>query len=83
MAELKRDADRDVHLQAVTYAALVSRFEISTLAAAHAKFLSARGTPTTAEQARKALLDHSRASGTLTCCGSQPSCWWRQRSRAS
>lgn len=58
VAELKRDADRDVHLQAVTYAALVSRFDISTLAAAQAKFLSQRGTLTTTEEAREALLDH-------------------------
>ncbi len=58
VAELKRDADRDVHLQAITYAALVSRFDISTLAAAHAKFRSARGTPTTPEEAREVLLDH-------------------------
>ncbi|WP_328949275.1 hypothetical protein OG778_14505 [Streptomyces sp. NBC_00184] len=33
VVELKRGtADRDVHLQAITYAALVSRFDLGTLA---------------------------------------------------
>lgn len=58
VAELKRDGDRDVHLQAITYAALVSRFDVSTLADAHAKFLSQRGTPTSTAEAREALLEH-------------------------
>ena len=58
VAELKRDEDRDVHLQAVNYAALVSRFDLETLAEAHAKFLSRRGTPTDVDQARERLLEH-------------------------
>ncbi len=58
VAELKRDEDRDVHLQAVNYAALVSRFDLETLAEAHAKFLAGRGTPTTVDEARERLLEH-------------------------
>lgn len=58
VAELKRDADRDVYLQAITYAALVSRFDMATLAAAHARFRSQRGRPTTDEEARELLLEH-------------------------
>ena len=42
VVELKRDEDRDVHLQAITYAALVSRFTPETLAQAHAEFRSRR-----------------------------------------
>lgn len=58
VAELKRNEDRDVHLQAINYAALVSRFDLDTLAEAHAKFLSSRGTPTTVDEARERLVDH-------------------------
>jgi hypothetical protein len=58
VAELKRDEDRDVHLQAINYAALVSRFDLDTLAEAHAKFLTARGEPTDVEEARERLLEH-------------------------
>ncbi len=58
VAELKRAEDRDVHLQAINYAALVSRFDLETLADAHAKFLSSRGVPTTSNEARELLLDH-------------------------
>ncbi len=58
VAELKRAEDRDVHLQAINYAALVSRFDLETLSDAHAKFLTARGLPTTSSEARELLLDH-------------------------
>lgn len=44
VVELKRGtADRDVHLQAITYAALVSRFDLDTLAQAHRDFRKGRG----------------------------------------
>ncbi len=59
VAELKRDEDRDVHLQAINYAALVSRFDLETLADAHAKFLTQRGAPTSVEAARDRLLEHA------------------------
>ncbi len=59
VAELKRDEDRDVHLQAINYAALVSRFDLQTLADAHAKFLTRRGAPTSVEAARDRLLEHA------------------------
>lgn len=58
VVELKRDEDRDVHLQAITYAALVSRFTAESIAQAHAEFRSHRGQPTTAEQARDLLDAH-------------------------
>jgi len=58
VAELKRDEDRDVHLQAINYAALVSRFDLETLAEAHARFLTARGEPTDVDEARERLLEH-------------------------
>ncbi len=58
VAELKRAEDRDVHLQAINYAALVSRFDLDTLADAHAKFLTSRGRQTTSDQAQGLLLDH-------------------------
>lgn len=58
VAELKRDEDRDVHLQAINYAALVSRFDLDTLAEAHARFLSARGNPTDVDAARERLQEH-------------------------
>ncbi|GIE32459.1 hypothetical protein Ait01nite_055040 [Actinoplanes italicus] len=58
VAELKREQDRDIHLQALTYAALVSRFTVRTLAAAHADFLTRRGRETSAEEAEALLRDH-------------------------
>ncbi|MER5973256.1 hypothetical protein ABT112_26610 [Streptomyces sp. NPDC002055] len=59
VAELKRGmADRDVHLQAITYAALVSRFSLDTLAEAHHDFLARRGEPLGLDDCRKRLLDH-------------------------
>ncbi|SFE34256.1 hypothetical protein SAMN05216251_102551 [Actinacidiphila alni] len=59
VVELKRDtADRDVHLQAITYAALVSRFDLETLAEAHRRFRVSRGESVTVEECRQRLLDH-------------------------
>ena len=58
VAELKRNEDRDVHLQAINYAALVSRFDLDTLAEAHAKFRTSRGDAITADTARERLLEH-------------------------
>ncbi|MFK0252732.1 DNA-binding protein [Streptomyces sp. NPDC090445] len=59
VVELKRGtADRDVHLQAITYAALVSRFDLDTLAQAHHGFLAGRGEGLEVEECRQRLLDH-------------------------
>lgn len=58
VVELKRGSDRDIHLQAITYAALVSRFDRTTLAEAHADWLTGRGTTTTAAAAATLLEDH-------------------------
>jgi alkylated DNA nucleotide flippase Atl1 len=59
VVELKRNtADRDVHLQAITYAALVSRFDLGTLAEAHHRFRTARAESVTVEECRQRLLDH-------------------------
>ncbi|MFF8880794.1 hypothetical protein [Streptomyces flaveolus] len=59
VVELKRGtADRDVHLQAITYAALVSRFDLDTLAQAHRDFLAGRGQAAELDACRQRLLDH-------------------------
>ncbi|MEU1797056.1 endonuclease NucS domain-containing protein [Streptomyces californicus] len=59
VVELKRGtADRDVHLQAITYAALVSRFDLGTLTAAHRDFLSRRGKNLDTDACKQRLLDH-------------------------
>ncbi|MCD2186618.1 hypothetical protein [Actinomycetospora soli] len=60
VVELKRGvATRDIHLQAITYAALVSRFTLDTLAQAHAEFLTRRlDKPVTAEEGRSRIVDH-------------------------
>jgi alkylated DNA nucleotide flippase Atl1 len=59
VAELKRGtADRDVHLQAITYAALVSRFDLDTLAEAHRDFLTRTRGPIELDACRQRLLDH-------------------------
>ncbi|MFD6915387.1 DNA-binding protein [Streptomyces virginiae] len=59
VVELKRGtADRDVHLQAITYAALVSRFDLDTLAQAHRDFLKGRGQSLELDECRQRLLDH-------------------------
>ncbi|MBL7497272.1 MGMT family protein [Frankia sp. CNm7] len=59
VVELKRDAaPGDTHLQAITYAAMVSGFTLDTLADAHAAWLTRRGTPTDRDTARALLLEH-------------------------
>ena len=56
VAELKRDAAPDtVEMQALKYAAMVSRFTPESLASQHAKFRSARGDAMTDGQALEAL----------------------------
>jgi hypothetical protein len=48
VAELKRDESPEtVTMQALTYAAMVSRFTVNRLAEVHARFLTAQGTPMT------------------------------------
>ena len=60
VVELKRgDAPRDVHLQVVTYGALVSRFTLDTLADALAHFRSRRGRATTFQEAKRVILEHT------------------------
>jgi hypothetical protein len=60
VAELKRDAAPDsVEMQALKYAAMASRFAPETLGHQHARFLSARSDPVTAEDALAALEDHT------------------------
>ncbi|MFF0571179.1 hypothetical protein ACFYT7_26610 [Streptomyces sp. NPDC004041] len=64
VVELKRGtADRDVHLQAITYAALVSRFDLGTLAQAHRDFLSRRDQALEIDACRRRLLDHVDGEG--------------------
>ncbi|WP_238419372.1 hypothetical protein [Streptomyces taklimakanensis] len=59
VVELKRGmADRDVHLQSITYAALVSRFGLDTLAQAHRDFLARREKALDLDACRQRLLDH-------------------------
>ncbi|MFB7945611.1 MGMT family protein [Kitasatospora phosalacinea] len=59
VVELKRGtADRAVHLQAITYAALVSRFDLDTLTQAHHRFRTGRGEVVTVEECQQTLLDH-------------------------
>jgi alkylated DNA nucleotide flippase Atl1 len=58
VVELKRDTDKFIHIQALTYAALVAGFDAKTLADAHAAFLSKSGPPTSAEQALDLLRNH-------------------------
>jgi hypothetical protein len=60
VAELKRDrAPETVEMQAIKYAAMSSRFTLDTLAQQHARFLTARGTTTTEEDAKQLLLEHA------------------------
>jgi alkylated DNA nucleotide flippase Atl1 len=59
VVELKRDdAPGDVHLQAITYAALVSRFDLNTLAQALSQYRTSRGSVTGVDSARDLILDH-------------------------
>ena len=57
--ELKRDSDRRIHLQAITYGALVAGFTKEILAAAHADWLRRdSGEQVTQEEALERLSDH-------------------------
>ncbi|MFI0976089.1 hypothetical protein ACH4SP_03560 [Streptomyces sp. NPDC021093] len=58
--ELKRDdAPKDVHLQAITYAAMVSRFNEETLLGVYAQFLSkTTGTFVSTDEARERIVEH-------------------------
>ena len=60
VAELKRDvADKGIDLQALKYAALVSRFDVDGLVDAHRRFLSARSEePVSEAEARASLEGH-------------------------
>lgn len=59
VVELKRDGDRRVHLQAITYAALVANFSKDVLGQAHAHHLSrTSGRHVSAEEGLRALTDH-------------------------
>jgi hypothetical protein len=59
VVELKRDGDRRVHLQAITYAALVANFSKELLGRVHAQYLSAHGQDVvTAEEGLQRLIDH-------------------------
>lgn len=60
VVELKRGFAPDtVEMQAIKYAAMASRFQLGTIAAAHAAYLSRRGTSTTPDQAAEALQVHA------------------------
>jgi hypothetical protein len=62
VAELKRDAAPDtVEMQAIKYAAMVSRFTPESLGSQHARFLSSRGKAVTDEEALNALEAHTEA----------------------
>lgn len=66
VVELKRDVAPDtVDMQALKYAALVSRFTVEDLVRLHAQFLTSRGTPCSHEEARRLLDDHALLSDEL------------------
>lgn len=59
VVELKRGGDRQIHLQALTYAALVSGFTRDILADAHRDWLQkSQGIMVSIEEARQSLEDH-------------------------
>lgn len=63
VAELKRDRAPDtVEMQAIKYAAMASRFDLDSLAKAHAAFLRSRGEDVTEEEAIEALETHAEYS---------------------
>jgi len=63
VVELKRGGDRAIHLQALTYAALVAGFDEQRLADVYAAFRTKRHQPTDREQALDLLRNH--VEGTL------------------
>lgn len=58
--ELKRGSDKNIHLQAISYGALVSGFTVETLGQVHGEWLSRRSpdSPTDAETASELLRRH-------------------------
>jgi hypothetical protein len=56
--ELKRGSDRKVHLQAITYGALVAGFDQNMLAEAHSEWLTKNGERVSKEEALERLTDH-------------------------
>lgn len=59
VVELKRGSDSRIHLQAITYAALVAGFSKDTLADAHADYLNRpAGEPVSTTEALEQLEDH-------------------------
>lgn len=66
VVELKRDMAPDtVDMQALKYAALVSRFTVDDLVRVHAQFLISRGTSCTHDEARRRLDEHALLSDDL------------------
>lgn len=60
VVEIKRaDSGSDVHLQAITYAALVSRFDKETLSDAHQQHLARRGASISRADAVESLVGHA------------------------
>lgn len=58
--EIKRqDATPDIHLQAITYAAMVSRFTEDDLASIYVRFLAQRGEKIDGDEARERLRGHA------------------------
>jgi hypothetical protein len=60
VVELKRGTDPNVHMQAITYAALVAGFSKATLAEAHAEYLNRRVNPerVSVDKAAETLNEH-------------------------
>ncbi|MEO9330058.1 DNA-binding protein [Gordonia aurantiaca] len=58
VVELKRGNDPRIHLQAITYAALVAGFDKQTLAEAHAEYLSSLGDACSNDEALSRLEQH-------------------------
>ena len=59
VVKLKRDSDRSVHLQAITYAALVANFSKELLGRVHAQHVSAHENDVvTPEEGLQRLMDH-------------------------
>ena len=59
VVEIKRDdSGGDVHLQAITYAGLVSRFDLETLTDAHHAYLATHGEFVSTAEAQSRLLEH-------------------------
>jgi hypothetical protein len=59
VVELKRDSDRRVHLQAITYAALVANFSKELLGRVHAQYVTAKdGQAISSQEGLQRLADH-------------------------